>query len=184
METTSDNSSNMTTIYTREGIYQKHLRLIEEIKDKLNDKQYLDLMNNIRDIKEKENRILDKIYRLIVFQVELISPPQTNFLIPNVVKNELIGINISDNALEHIKGMYGDSISAKMLREMGFNVPTYIGYTLEGRGMSFTRIKNNLIYIHKVQKPILQERVEYEDIVNDPIQLTPYLDLTIIGSSL
>jgi hypothetical protein len=175
----------MTTIYTREGIYQKHLRMIEEIKEKLNDKEYLDLMNNIRDIKEKENRILDKIYRLIVYQVEIVSPPQTNYLIPNIVKNEIIGINISDEAIEHIQDHYKDTVSAKTLRRLGFKVPPYMGYTIECRGMGFTKVKNDLIYIDKLQTPVMViPNVEYEDIDEripspPPIQLQPYIDLAV-----
>jgi hypothetical protein len=108
--------------------------------------------------------MLDRIYRLKICQVELICPPNTGLVIPNIVSNEIIGLNISKGAVEHIRSSYGDTIPARILREMGFNIPTYCGYTFDGRFEGRMKIKNDLIYIQSIQEPCIGvNNVSYED---------------------
>jgi len=151
----NDSSGNINIIYTRSTAYEKQLNLIDDIKGKITDNQYLNLMNNLKSIKENENRILDRIYRLQIQQVELICPPNTSLIIPNIVKNEIIGLNISSGAVEHIRSSYGETIPARVLREMGFNIPVYCGYTVENNYNSRLKIKNDLIYIQSIQEPCI-----------------------------
>jgi hypothetical protein len=181
-----DNSGNLNVIYTRTTGYEKQLGLIDDIKDKITDNQYLELMNNLKAIKENENRMLDRIYRLKICQVELISPPNTGILIPNIVPNEIIGLNISSGAVAHIRSSYGETVSARMLREMGFNIPTYCGYTFDGRFEGRMKIKNDLIYIQSIQEPcigvnsILYSDMEEEEGDNAPSEV---IDIRVFGGN-
>ena len=185
-----DNSGNINVVYTRTTMYEKQLNLIEDIKEKITDNQYLELMNNLKSIKENENRILDRIYRLKICQVELICPPNTGLVIPNIVSNEIIGLNISKGAVEHIRSSYGDTLPVRMLKEMGFNIPTYCGYTFDSRYEGRMKIKNDLIYIQSIQEPCMaitasDTRVEYEDMSEEEETNIPseVIDIRLFGGN-
>ena len=162
-------------IYTRTDLYQKQVELLDNIKESITDNQYLCLMNNVKKIKEMENEITEQIYKLIIFQVEFIIPPGMNMVMPNIIQNEVIGMNISDNAIEQIRQNIGDSLPARVLREMGFKIPVYAGYSIGSNYNDITRLKNDLIFIHRIQNPVYKmESTEFEEMgVLPPVVTIP-----------
>jgi hypothetical protein len=77
-----------------------------------------------------------------------------------------------------------------MLKEMGFNIPTYCGYTFDSRYEGRMKIKNDLIYIQSIQEPCMaitasDTRVEYEDLSEDeePNEIPSIMDIRIYGGN-
>ena len=124
-----DNSGNgVRLIYQKVDLFDRQLELIENIKLKINDNEYLCLMNNLKKMKD-----YDVIYKIEYNQTELMGRPDSRILDVNIVKNTSYCFeNIEGDDIEFLKNHIGDTISIRRMKNIGFDPPEYSAYALVG----------------------------------------------------
>ena len=115
-------------IYQKVDLFHQQLNLIESVKMKITDNEYLCLMNNLKKIKD-----LDVVYKIVYNQTELLGRPDSRILDINIIKNTSYCFeNLNSADIDFLENHVDDTVSILRLTNIGFNIPEYSAYSLAG----------------------------------------------------
>jgi hypothetical protein len=115
-------------IYSRKDLYEKQLEIIEDIKEKISDNEYLTLLNNLKKIRDR-----NVIYKIEYYQPELLGRPDSKILDVNIIKNSAYCFNeLTGEQIDYLNESLDDSMTLRRVNEMGFKTSTYSCYAFAG----------------------------------------------------
>ena len=129
-------------IYHRKDLYESQLDIIEQIKEKISDNEYLNLMNNLKKIKDT-----NVIYKIEYYQPELLGRPDSKILDVNIVKNSAYCFKkLTEEQIDYLNDSLEDSITLRRVNQMGFKTSMYSCYAFAGFNDNVL-INNKIIHL-------------------------------------